>query len=158
VAFGSSAGQAIWNGAGSTFGTRQGAQLTFANATLNNTALILKATGGTAAAPANFIRVQYQTGGGGRVVVSTTNGGVATVRATIASGAFVNGSKFGAVVEANGLVSVYRTVGTTTTVVGTVQIQTTGTGSFPLATGGGRIGFQVPEGARVDNFSGWTLP
>jgi hypothetical protein len=160
VAFGNSAGQAVWNVGGGVFPAKQGAQLTFANNTLNNTALILKATGGTnLALPTNFIQVQYQTGGGGRVVVSTTiNSGATFITRATQPASFVNGNKLGAVVDPTGLVLVYKTVGTTVTLVGTVSIPTTGTGSFPGATGTGRIGIRLPNDGRVDNFSGGIIP
>ena len=67
-------GQAFWNAAGSTFGAKQGAAFTFANAPVSGTTLILKATGGTANAPQSFIRVRY-TAGSVRVEVTTNSGG-----------------------------------------------------------------------------------
>jgi uncharacterized repeat protein (TIGR01451 family) len=156
-AFANSSGQAIWNSASPTFGARQGAQVTFVNGTLNNTALILKATGGSAASPARFVQVLYQTNNGGRIVVSTTtnSGNGYTQRGTNLPVSFSNGQKLGAVVDSTGLVSIYKTTAANvTTLVGTRQLPTTGASSFP---GGGRIGMQMPNGGRVDNFSGGTL-
>jgi hypothetical protein len=129
------------------------------NNTLNNTALILKASGGTAALPTNFIRVQYQTGGGGRVVVSTTtNGGTTFTTQATMPGAFANGNKLGAVIDASGVVSVYKTVGTIVTLVGAVTVPTTGPLAFPGATGTGRIGIRIANDGRIDNFSGGIIP
>ncbi len=149
------AGQAIWNTPAGGFGAKQGAAFTFANTTLNNAALILKAGSGTT--PANFIRVLYQTGSGGQVVVATTtNGGLSyTTRGTLA-GSFANGDTLSAVVDATGTLNVWKTSGATTTLVGTVAIPTTGSTAFIAGTG--RIGMQLPAGVRVDDFSGGTTP
>jgi uncharacterized repeat protein (TIGR01451 family) len=151
------AGQAMWNGTSPTFGPKQGAQITFSNAILSNTSLILKASGGSSASPSKFIRVRYQTTNGGRIVVSTTlnGGGSYTQQGTDLAVAFANGNKLGVVVSSTGVVSIYKTVGTTTTLVGTRQVPITGAASF---TGSGRIGIQLPTGGRVDNFSGGTMP
>ena len=148
-------GQAMWNPASAVFGPKQGAQITFANSTLGNTSLILKATGGTASIPSKFIRVRYQTNNGGQVIVSTTtnSGNTYNQLGPNLSAAFVNGDKLGAIVDALGAVSIYKTSGATgvTTLVGTRQAPASGTSSFP---GSGRIGIQMPTGGRIDNFSG----
>ncbi len=155
-------GAAYWNGTGNVFGANQGAAFTFANTTLNNDALILKASGGSAIAPVNFIRVLYQTASGGRVLVqTTTNGGLSyTTRATftVTNPGFNNNSTLSAVARADGSVAVFKTVGTTTTLVGSVIIPTTGVGAWTQGASGGRIGMQLPSGARVDNFAGGTVP
>ena len=152
-------GQAMWNPAGATFGPKQGAQITFANTTLNNTALILKASGGSASTPSKYIRVRYQTNNGGQIIVSTTinSGNNFTQLAGNLAVAFVNGDKLGVIVNALGVVSIYKTSVATglTTLVGTRQALITGTSSFAA---GGRIGMQMPTGGRVDNFSGGTMP
>ena len=152
-------GQAMWNPAGATFGPKQGAQITFANTTLNNTALILKASGGSASTPSKYIRVRYQTNNGGQIIVSTTinSGNNYTQLAGNLAVAFVTGDKLGVVVESSGVVSIYKTSVATglTTLVGTRQALITGTSSFAA---GGRIGIQMPTGGRVDNFSGGTMP
>ncbi len=152
-------GQAMWNPAGATFGPKQGAQITFANNTVNNTSLILKATGGTASAPAKYIRVRYQTNGGGRVIVGTTinSGNNITQQGADLVVSFAVGDKLGVIVDSLGVVSIYKTALATglTTLVGTRQVPTSGTSSF---AGGGRIGMQMPTGGRVDNFSGGTTP
>ncbi len=69
--------QAIWNGAngaGATFGAKQGAAFTYANATALGGGLFLKASGGSPSIPASFIRVRYNAGAG--QVQSTTNSGL----------------------------------------------------------------------------------
>jgi hypothetical protein len=150
-------GQAMWNPAASTFGSKQGAQITFANTILDNTSLILKATGGTASSPSKFIRVRYQTANGGRIVVSTTvnSGNTYTQQGADLAAVFASGDRLGVIVDSTGLVSIYKTSGATTTLVGTRQVPTSGASSF---VGTGRIGIQMPTGGRIDNFSGGTMP
>ena len=103
-------GAATWNVPGSGFGTNQAAAFTFANTTMNNAAVVLKATGGLANAPLNFIRVQYQTAGGGQVVVATTtNAGINyTTRGTLA-GTFASGDILTARADSAGTVYVWKT-------------------------------------------------
>ena len=151
-------GWAIWNGAGNVFGAKQGAAFTFANTTLNNSWLILKASGGSLTTPANYIRVSYASG---QVTVSTTNNGNSlapayVTRATFPA-SFASGDTLSATADADGTVSVFRTSGTTT-LVGSITIATSGTGAWTQGTGGGRIGMLLPANARVDNFSGGTVP
>ncbi|MGC2193987.1 MAG: Ig-like domain-containing protein [Terriglobales bacterium] len=150
-AFGIVAGAATWNVPGSGFGTTQSAAFTFANSTVNNAALVLKATGGTAALPSNFIRVQAT---GSQVVVATTtnSGGTYTTRGTLA-GTFVSGDTLTARVDATGAVFVWKTSGGADTYLGSVTI-TPNTGW----TGTGRIGLQLPTNGRVDDFAGGTTP
>lgn len=150
-AFAFSAGQAVWNNPTAGFGTTQGAAFTFANTTINNASLILKASGGSAAAPSNFIRVQVQTG---QVVVQTTTNGNAgtptfTTIGTFPS-TFANGDRLSAVANANGSVDVWRTTAANVT----TYIGHSATSAF---TGTGRIGMQLPTGARVDDFRGQSL-
>ncbi len=150
-------GSAMWNGTGSTLGARQGAAFTFATAPVSGlvpNALILKASGGTLANPQSFIRVGYS---GASVVVATTINGntltpTYTTRATFAA-TFASGDTLSAVALDSGVVDVFKTTGVTTTLVGTVTIPGAG---FWTATG--RIGVQLPTNARIDNFSGGTLP
>ncbi len=146
-------GNAYWNAAGSTFGAKQGAAFTIANATINGDSLILKETGATVAGVApNFIRVQY-TGGGNVVVATTTNFGLATTSSTTlnnANSTFANGDTLTALVDASGVVSVWKNG----TFVGSVTLPNVAL----WTTGGGRIGMQLPAGARVDNFAGGTVP
>jgi uncharacterized repeat protein (TIGR01451 family) len=156
-AFAALLGQANWNAA--TFGAKQGAAFTFVqsagspSAPLTGSSLMLKVTNGagTAANPANYIRVQYVTTGGGQVLVqTTTNGNVLvptyTTTGTFASGAFATGDTLTAVVNADGSVDVWRN---------STYLGRSATTSF---TGTGRIGLQLPTNARVDNFSGGNVP
>jgi len=148
---------AFWNVPTTGFTASQGAAFTFANTTLNNQGVLLKANAGSAAAPTNFIRVRYQTGGGGQVVVSTTtNAGLTfTAQGAALAASFVNGDTLTAFADGAGLVYVFKTTGTTTTYLGSVQLPTTGT--LAWTTGGGRIGMQLTNGARVDSFAGGSL-
>ena len=75
-----------------------------------------------------------------------------TTRATFAA-TFASGDTLSAVALDTGTVNVYRTTGATTTVVGAVTIPGAG-----FWTGTGRIGILLPTNARVDDFSGQTLP
>jgi uncharacterized repeat protein (TIGR01451 family) len=138
-------GQAIWNGPAAVFGARQAASFTFANTTLNNAALILKTTGGSTALPTNFIRVRYSSGS--VVVATTTNsGGTYTTRGTFPA-TFTNTSTLTAAANADGSVDVWQ---------GSTYLGRSA--AVPAFTGTGRIGMQLPTNARVDNFSGGTLP
>ena len=151
-AFANTAGKAMWSGSaggGPNYSPNQGAAFIFANAPVNNSALILKATAGNGSNtnPQNYIRVRYN---GGQVIVETTNNGNAgsptftpfgTFNATFASG-----DRITAVANSDSSVMVFKTSGSTTTLVGTATV----TGF----TGSGRIGIQLPAGARVDDFSG----
>jgi uncharacterized repeat protein (TIGR01451 family) len=140
-------GQAIWNTPVAGFGATQGAAFTVANATINGDALVLKASGGTANVPASFIRVRYSTGSGGQVIVetTTTGGGSYTNRGTLAA-ALANGDTLTAVANVDGSVDVWKNA---------AYLGRSSTSPF---TGTGRIGIQLPTNARVDNFSGGTLP
>ncbi len=146
---------AHWNGAGSVFGSRQAAAVTFVNAPGNNTALTLKETGGTTLNPANFIRVLYTTGGGGTITIQTTtnSGGTYTdAGATITGfGGLAANDILTAFVDQNGVVYVWKN----TTFIGS----RTPTANALWSTGGGRIGMQLPNNNnRVDNFAGGTVP
>jgi hypothetical protein len=150
-------GSATWNAPSTGFGASQGAAFTFAGTSLDGAALVLKATQGTATLPARYIRVQYQTASGGRIVVATTTtAGLAyTNRGTIAA-SFAPGDVLTAVASPTGLVTVFKTSGVASTIVGTVQLPTTGANAW--TTQGGRIGIQLPTGGRIDNFSGGSVP
>ena len=152
----SSTASAYWNVPSGGFGNRQGAAFEFGNTPVTGTALILKASGGSTTARQNFIRVRYQSG---QVVIATTtnSGSSYTTRATL-TGAFASGDVLSATAYADGTVNVYKTSGSTTTELGSVVIPTSGSGSWSLGSSGGRIGIQMPTGARVDNFAGGTLP
>jgi uncharacterized repeat protein (TIGR01451 family) len=161
-AFANTAGQAIWNSPVTGFGNRQGAAFVFANAPVNAgvaPGLILKATGGSATTPQNYIRVAYQPSSSSVIVATTTNGAAGlTTRATFAGATFAANDILGAIALPDGTVTVYKTSGTTTTQLGAVTIPISGGGAWTQGTGGGRIGIQLPANQRVDNFSGGTLP
>jgi hypothetical protein len=152
-------GWAMWNGTGSAAGAKQAAAFTFANAPVNDSWILLKGSGGSANTPANYISVRYA---GGIVTVATTNdaGLTSSTRATFTgpTATFVSGDRMTAMADASGNVFVWKTSGTTTTLVGSVTIPTTGGFSWPQGTAGGRIGMLLPTGARVDDFSGGTVP
>ena len=137
-------GQAIWNNPTGGFGVRQGAALTVANSTVNGDALILKATGGNANLPASFIRVRATAT---QVIVETTTNGVTFTNRASFPVALVNGSLFTAVANPDGSVDVWQNAD--------YLGRSTAVGAF---TGPGWIGLQLRSGARVDNFSGGTLP
>ena len=153
-AFANAAGAAVWNVPSGGFGANQAAAFTFANTTLNNSALVLKATGGVATIPANFVRVQYQTSGGGQIVVETsTTAGLTYATQGTLSGSFVSGDTLTAEADGSGTVSVWKTSSGVDTYLGSVSLPASATW-----TGTGRIGLQLPSGSRVDNFAGGTLP
>ena len=144
-------GNAYWNGAAATFGSTQAAAFTFANTTLNNASLVLKASGTFTGLGyyTNAIRVRYSTSSGGQVIVETTSNGLTFSTVGTLAGSFATGNRLTALVTANGTVYVWRTAGATTTLLGSAA--TTG------FTGTGRIGIALPSGARVDNFAGGTV-
>ncbi|MEA2136771.1 MAG: large repetitive protein, partial [Solirubrobacteraceae bacterium] len=149
---GTSTLQALWIGAGNPFGAKQGAAFTFVqsgtspSAPVNGSALLLKANG-TTATPSSYIRVTYDSGSGGRIVVtwatSTNNGTIGT----FATGTWAIGDTLTAVANANGTVDVWRNA--------TFLGRTSAAAAF---TGIGRIGIRLPNTSRIDNFSGQTLP
>jgi hypothetical protein len=152
------AGTAFWNLA--SFGARQAAAFTIANTTLNNDALILAATGTPVLSTyPNFIRVLYNNTNNTVTVATTTNGGLTYTTVGSFAGTFANGDKITAMLDGTNAVAaptvyVWRTTSANvTTFVGSVQIT-----SSPTWTAGGRIGVQMPAGARIDNFSGGTTP
>lgn len=141
-------GQAIWN---QSFGPVQGAAFTRASFA-NNSALILKATGGNSAAtPANAIRVRYEVGTPNKISVMTLLGGSNSTTYVLQASfnATATGGTLSAVVDAKGLVLVF--IGAA--FQGGVQLPNVG-----VWKGGGRIGIQLPTaGAAVDDFSGGDL-
>jgi uncharacterized repeat protein (TIGR01451 family) len=145
---------AYWNVPTTGFGAKQGAAFTFVNATVNNASLILKASGTTVlGVTPNFIRVQYQTAAGGQVVVqTTTNLGVTFTTVGTFVGSFVNGDTLTAVANADGSIDGWKTTAANVT---TYLGRTAPASGF---TGSGRIGMQLPNGTRVDNFAGGTVP
>jgi hypothetical protein len=145
-------GWAMWNSPVAGFGAQQGAAFTFANTTLNTSALLLKASGGSASTPQNYIRVQYLTSSGGQVVVgrTTNTGGSFTTLGTFPA-TFVNGDTLTAMANADGSVDVWKTTAANVTTY-------LGHSATSASTGTGRIGILLPTNARVDDFKGGTLP
>ncbi len=125
------AGAAYWNVPSGGFGAIQGAAFNFAVAPVNGTSLLLKASGGSATIPANFIRVLYQTGQ--VLVATTTNSGGSYNQLGTLTATFALGDTLSAVSDANGTVYVWKTTGATTTYVGSVPIPGAG-----FWTGAGR--------------------
>jgi hypothetical protein len=145
-------GNALWNVPAAGFGARQAASFAIANATFNGDSLLLKGTGAVnalTALPANFVRVRIS--GATVVVETTTNNGGAYVTAGTLAGTFASPNVLEALVDANGLVSVWRD----STYLGSVQLPSN---QPRWTTDGGRIGIQLPAGARVDDFAGGTVP
>jgi hypothetical protein len=147
-----SAGNAYWNVPAAGFGARQAAAFTIANGTLNGDGVILKASGTvTLGVAQNFIRVRAT---GTQVIVETsTNTGVTVTPQATLTGTFASGDTLTAMVDAGGVVYVWKTTGATTTFIGGAQLPSAATW-----TGTGRIGMQLPVNARVDGFAGGTVP
>jgi hypothetical protein len=143
-AFAAVPGAAYWNLPSTGYGTQQAAAFSFANTPVAGSSLVLKASGGSATLPASFIRVRYSASN--MVVETTSNAGVNyTAAGNLSTSAFAAGERLTAMVDASGMVYVWRTAGTITNLIGSVS-----TGF----TGAGRIGMQLPLGARVDDFAG----
>jgi hypothetical protein len=141
-------GLAIWNTA---FGNSQAAAFASA-APLVDSALVLKATGGTLASPANYVRVRCELGNGGEVVVATMMGGsnvaVFARQAAFPASGCVGSGGLAATVDAKGLVSVFLNG-----FIGGVQLP-----DVAAWKGEGRIGLQLQtRDAMVTDFSGGTL-
>ena len=136
-------GQAIWK---TEFLEKQGAGFNTVALPVNS-ALILKATGGTDAAPANFIRVRHEDTN--EIVVATLMGGSNTAL-YVKQAAFAPGSgALSAVVDAKGLVTVFQGGA----YLGGVQLPDVG-----VWKGRGRIGIQLQtDNATVDDFSGGNV-
>lgn len=126
-------------------GASQAAAFTFVN-TSNNISLLLKASGAyNLGAYANAIRVRYASG---QVIIETTaNGGLSFTSAGTLSSTMVIGDSLTALADSTGMVYVWKTSGTVTTLLGSA------TTAF---TGSGQIGLYLPPGGRVDNFAGGT--
>lgn len=142
-------GLAVWD---ATLLANQGAGFSAATP-LAQSALVLKATGGTPAAPANLVRVRCETGNGGELVVATLMGGSNVsvyVRQAAFPAAACNGTgSLSAVVDDQGVVTTFLNG----IYVGGVQLPDVGAWKGP-----GRIGIQLQTmGATIDNFSGGSL-
>lgn len=136
-------GLAIWNAP--SFDPKQGAGGTLSA----NAYLVLKATGGTFDAPANYVRVGCE---GGQIVVSTMMGG-SNVSVFVKQAVFgtcnASGNTLSAVVDAKGLVTVFQAA----LFVGGVQLP-----DVSAWRGSGRVGIQLTAvGASADDFVGGTI-
>ena len=149
-------GFAYWNGTtagGPTYGTVQGAAFTLANAAAannNGNSLILKATGGTANESGELHPCAGERQQRHRWSSRHTNnagGNFTTLGSFPAAGNFANGDTLTAGPTPTGRSTCGETPPTS------VRASTVTT-----FTGTGRIGMQLTNGARVDNFSGGTLP
>jgi hypothetical protein len=144
-------GLAIWS-AGPALGATQGAQFALGASPLHS-ALVLKASGGSLTAPANYVRVRYESNNNvDEIVVSTMIGGN-NISVFVKQAAFPvslgSGDILTAVVDAKGLVTVFKGSG----FVGGVQLPDVATWK-----GTGRIGIQLQTvGATIDSFKGGTL-
>jgi len=144
------AGAAYWD---NQYGTSQAAAFTFAAAPASGYALVLKATGGAASAPASYVRVRYT---GSSVVVETTTNGIAFTSQATFNGTFAIGDTLTAMVDATGGAYVWKTTAANaSSFLGGIAIPAA---SFPGASGSGRIGMQLPVNGRVDNFAGGNGP
>jgi len=145
-------GLAIWNGSNPVFGAKQGAQFTVGDFP-HNSALVLKATGGSNNAPANYVRVRIESNNGNDEIVVATMVGGNNVSVYVKQAAFPvsvqSNETLSAVVDAKGLVTVFKNGD----FVGGVQLP-----DLPTWKGTGRIGIQVQTpGATIDNFKGGSL-
>ena len=144
-------GLAIWNP--TTFGATQFAG--FANAApLANAGIVLKATGGTVAAPVNYVRVRCELTNGGEVVIATMMGGsnvsVFVKQAAFAAVGCAGNGALSAMVDGKGLVTAFLNG----TYVGGVQLPDVGAWK-----GTGNIGIQLQTiNVTVENFGGGSLP
>jgi LmbE family N-acetylglucosaminyl deacetylase len=138
-------------------GATQAARLTFANSTVNNTALFLKASGALGSSSGqlqNAIRVRYNDG---NIRVSTTINGnsnqpnYTNVGSSISTGSsLVNGNSLMAAVDNAGIVWVWKVVGNSITLLTPTGVQLPNSALW--TTGVGKVGMRLPDGARVDNF------
>jgi hypothetical protein len=143
-------GLAIWN-AGALAAT-QGAQFVLGTSPLHS-ALVLKASGGTDKAPANYVRVRYEHNNNVDEIVIATMIGGNNISVYVKQAAFPailsSGDTLTAVVDAKGLVTVFKG----SDFVGGVQLPDVATWK-----GIGRIGIQLQtSGARIDSFKGGAL-
>lgn len=144
-----------------TFGANQEAYFTFTKVSTSATeqALLLKFSGSSPTANnATLIEVSYRPSNS-TVRVMTKNSGQninsATTRLTLNSVTFAASDKLGARAFADGTVVVYKNGAQ----IGVTTIPTSGTGSSPWATGGGRIGLRFngatsANDTRLDDFGG----
>lgn len=143
-------GQAIYNVA--SYGAKQGASIRLTG-TPDKSAIILKASGGTAESPANFIRVRFDAASN-QVVIATMLGGSNTTsyvnHRTLPAATLAGGGTLTATADANGLVLVWGN----SIFIGGVQLP-----KAAAWTGSGRAGLQLQTaGATADDFRAATLP
>jgi FtsP/CotA-like multicopper oxidase with cupredoxin domain len=136
-----------------TFGSTQGASFTAQS--LSDSALVLKASGGTDATPVNFVRVRCEAipGGTDALVIATMMGGsnvsVYAKQASVVTNLCSGGGTLSAVVNAKGLVTAFING----IYIGGVQLPSLG-----VWTGSGKIGIQLQSTtSSVDDFSGSSL-
>lgn len=140
-------GAAYWNNPTAGYGAKQAAALTIAATPLAGDSLVLKATGGSANTPASFVRVRIT---GTQVVVeTTTNSGIGYTQHGTVNLALTTNDRLTALVDAGGGVYLWKNG----VYAGNVQLPNVAA----WTTGGGRIGMQLPNGARVDDFAGGTV-
>ncbi len=140
-------GLAVWNA--TSFGATQGAGFVSGGPAASNAYLVLKATGGTAIAPANYVRVGCEEG---QIVVSTLMGGsnVSVYAKQAAFGTCTGSGPLSAAIDAKGLVTVFQGA----SYAGGVQLP-----DVAVWKGGGRVGIQLTTvGATANDFAGGTLP
>jgi FtsP/CotA-like multicopper oxidase with cupredoxin domain len=141
-------GLAIWN---PVLLETQGAAFQSATALSDSSALVLKATGGTFSAPANYVRVRCEAD---NVVVSTMLGGsnisIYVTQVTLpSSGGCATPGTLSAVVNSKGIVTTFINGG----YIGGVQLP-----DVSAWKGTGKIGLQMPtQDAIVDDFKGGSL-
>ena len=138
---------AYWS-ATADFGQKQAAQITLSGNNVNNEGVLLKASGAITGGYQNFVRVRYTNG---TVVVDHTNNGGMTYSGavTLNSGTLTAGNLLTALVDGTGTVYVWKTVGTTSTLVGQAAAAATGTGA---------IGLYLQQNGQADNFAGGAVP
>lgn len=140
-------GLAIWN---APFLATQTAGFSSVTPLNDSSALVLKATGGTATSPANYVRVRCEAN---NVVVATMMGGsnvsIYVPQGTFPAAGCATPGSLSAVVDSKGIV---------TTFVGGVYIGGVQLPNVSAWQGAGKIGIQMPtQDAIVDNFSGGSL-
>ena len=142
-------GLAIWN---SLLLETQAASFRSVNPLSDSSALVLKATGGTLSAPANYVRVRCEAD---NVVVATMLGGsnisIYVTQASLpSSGACAVPGTLSAVINSKGIVTTFIN----TAYMGGVQLP-----DVSAWKGQGKIGIQIQtQDALIDDFAGGTLP
>lgn len=141
-------GLAIWN---TPFSDTQSAGFNSHTSLNDASALVLKATGGTSSAPANYVRVRCEAD---KVVVATMMGGsnvsIYVNQASFPAPACASAGSLGAAVDSKGIVTTF----VNGSYMGGVQLP-----GVAVWRGAGKIGLQMQtQDAIVDDFAGGTLP